>query len=172
MDLATLWFFIVGVLFVGYFVLDGFDFGVGMSLPFLGKDEDLFAFESVADLVAFARTDDATLISVDTAIGKAYTAIAFRTDTATLYRLTRSSQALAGLEHVSREPRNLVMFPGGVLVGDDARSLADSVVELLRDDALWRRLSEAGLEYARAVTSRERARARIGEMLGRAGDAP
>ncbi|WP_292834001.1 cytochrome d ubiquinol oxidase subunit II [Microbacterium sp.] len=39
MDLATVWFFIVGVLFVGYFVLDGFDFGVGMSLPFLGKDD-------------------------------------------------------------------------------------------------------------------------------------
>src|SRR5690606_28535429 len=39
MDLAYLWFFIVGVLFVGYFVLDGFDFGVGMSLPFLGKNE-------------------------------------------------------------------------------------------------------------------------------------
>ncbi len=38
MDLAYIWFFIVGVLFVGYFVLDGFDFGVGMSLPFLGKD--------------------------------------------------------------------------------------------------------------------------------------
>lgn len=38
MDLAYLWFFIVGFLFVGYFVLDGFDFGVGMSLPFLGKD--------------------------------------------------------------------------------------------------------------------------------------
>lgn len=38
MDLAYVWFFIVGVLFVGYFVLDGFDFGVGMSLPFLGKD--------------------------------------------------------------------------------------------------------------------------------------
>ena len=26
-------------LFVGYFVLDGFDFGVGMSLPFLGTDD-------------------------------------------------------------------------------------------------------------------------------------
>lgn len=39
MDLAYIWFFIVGVLFVGYFVLDGFDFGVGMSLPFLGKDD-------------------------------------------------------------------------------------------------------------------------------------
>ncbi|WP_350346835.1 cytochrome d ubiquinol oxidase subunit II [Agromyces sp. G08B096] len=39
MDLAVLWFWIVAALFVGYFVLDGFDFGVGMSLPFLGKDE-------------------------------------------------------------------------------------------------------------------------------------
>ncbi|NYD65969.1 cytochrome d ubiquinol oxidase subunit II [Agromyces atrinae] len=39
MDLATLWFWIVAFLFVGYFVLDGFDFGVGMSLPFLGRDE-------------------------------------------------------------------------------------------------------------------------------------
>ncbi|MFC6355817.1 cytochrome d ubiquinol oxidase subunit II [Luethyella okanaganae] len=39
MDLGTLWFWIVVGLFVGYFVLDGFDFGVGMSLPFLGKDE-------------------------------------------------------------------------------------------------------------------------------------
>ncbi len=39
MDLAVLWFWIVAVLFVGYFVLDGFDFGVGMSLPFLGRDD-------------------------------------------------------------------------------------------------------------------------------------
>lgn len=39
MDLPHLWFLIVGFLFVGYFVLDGFDFGVGMSLPFLGRDD-------------------------------------------------------------------------------------------------------------------------------------
>jgi cytochrome bd ubiquinol oxidase subunit II len=39
MDLPTLWFFIVAAFFVGYFVLDGFDFGVGMSLPFLGRDD-------------------------------------------------------------------------------------------------------------------------------------
>jgi cytochrome d ubiquinol oxidase subunit II len=39
MDLSVLWFWIVAFLFVGYFVLDGFDFGVGMSLPFLGRDE-------------------------------------------------------------------------------------------------------------------------------------
>jgi cytochrome d ubiquinol oxidase subunit II len=39
LDLATLWFWIVAVFFIGYFVLDGFDFGVGMSLPFLGRDD-------------------------------------------------------------------------------------------------------------------------------------
>ena len=39
MDLPTLWFVVLGFFFVGYFVLDGFDFGVGMSLPFLGRDD-------------------------------------------------------------------------------------------------------------------------------------
>lgn len=39
MQLNDLWFLIVGFLFIGYFVLDGFTFGVGMSLPFLGKDD-------------------------------------------------------------------------------------------------------------------------------------
>jgi len=39
MDLAFLWFWIIGFFFIGYFVLDGFDFGVGMSLPFLAKDD-------------------------------------------------------------------------------------------------------------------------------------
>lgn len=38
MDLTIVWFLVVGVLLIGYFVLDGFDFGVGMALPFLGKD--------------------------------------------------------------------------------------------------------------------------------------
>ncbi len=39
MDLQVLWFWIVAVMFVGYFVLDGFDFGVGMALPFVGKTD-------------------------------------------------------------------------------------------------------------------------------------
>ena len=39
MDLNTLWFLLVGVLFTGYFVLEGFDFGVGILLPFLGKTD-------------------------------------------------------------------------------------------------------------------------------------
>lgn len=40
MDLQTLWFIVIAVLFLGYFVLEGFDFGVGMLLPFLGRGED------------------------------------------------------------------------------------------------------------------------------------
>ncbi|MFC4224542.1 cytochrome d ubiquinol oxidase subunit II [Lysinibacter cavernae] len=39
MELQYIWFFIVGVLLVGYLVLDGFDFGVGISLPFVSKDD-------------------------------------------------------------------------------------------------------------------------------------
>ena len=39
MQLNEIWFLVVGFMFIGYFVLDGFDFGVGMSLPFLGKDD-------------------------------------------------------------------------------------------------------------------------------------
>lgn len=39
MDLNTLWFILIAVLFIGYFVLEGFDFGVGILLPFLGKDD-------------------------------------------------------------------------------------------------------------------------------------
>ncbi|WP_193596942.1 cytochrome d ubiquinol oxidase subunit II [Microbacterium sp. YJN-G] len=39
MDLAFLWFWLIAFFFIGYFVLDGFDFGVGMTLPFLGKDD-------------------------------------------------------------------------------------------------------------------------------------
>ncbi|RPA59958.1 cytochrome d ubiquinol oxidase subunit II [Gordonia oryzae] len=36
MSLENFWFIVVAVLFIGYFVLEGFDFGVGMLMPFLG----------------------------------------------------------------------------------------------------------------------------------------
>ncbi|NNG19859.1 cytochrome d ubiquinol oxidase subunit II [Naumannella sp. ID2617S] len=39
MTLATLWFILVAVLWIGYFVLEGFDFGVGMLVGLLGKKE-------------------------------------------------------------------------------------------------------------------------------------
>jgi cytochrome bd ubiquinol oxidase subunit II len=37
--LEIFWFCLIGVLWGGYFLLEGFDFGVGMLLPVLGRDE-------------------------------------------------------------------------------------------------------------------------------------
>ncbi len=37
MDLETFWFVLIAVLWAGYFVLEGFDFGVGMLLPFVPR---------------------------------------------------------------------------------------------------------------------------------------
>ena len=39
MDLTTFWFILIAVLWVGYFVLEGFDFGVGMLMAVLAKDD-------------------------------------------------------------------------------------------------------------------------------------
>ncbi len=38
--LQNIWFIIIGVLFIGYSILDGFDLGLGMLLPFLAKKEN------------------------------------------------------------------------------------------------------------------------------------
>jgi cytochrome bd ubiquinol oxidase subunit II len=38
MELTTVWFVLIAVLWIGYFVLEGFDFGVGVLLPVLGRD--------------------------------------------------------------------------------------------------------------------------------------
>ena len=37
MDLQTLWFILITVLFSGFFFFEGFDFGVGILLPFISK---------------------------------------------------------------------------------------------------------------------------------------
>lgn len=39
MDLNTLWFILIIVLFSGFFVLEGFDYGVGTLLPFVAKND-------------------------------------------------------------------------------------------------------------------------------------
>jgi len=39
MELTDIWFLLIAVLWTGYFVLEGFDFGVGMLLPFVGRSE-------------------------------------------------------------------------------------------------------------------------------------
>jgi cytochrome d ubiquinol oxidase subunit II len=39
MDLPTLWFLLIAVFWAGYLVLEGFDFGVGMLLPFVARGD-------------------------------------------------------------------------------------------------------------------------------------
>ena len=39
MELTTVWFCLIAVLWIGYFTLEGFDFGVGMLLPWLARDD-------------------------------------------------------------------------------------------------------------------------------------
>src|SRR4030095_16647917 len=38
--LQNVWFLLIAALWIGFFFLEGFDFGVGMLLPFLGKNDD------------------------------------------------------------------------------------------------------------------------------------
>ena len=49
MSLPTLWFSLIAVLWSGYFLLEGFDFGVGMLLPSLPRTdaEKSMMFESI-----------------------------------------------------------------------------------------------------------------------------
>ncbi|AGP31904.1 cytochrome d ubiquinol oxidase subunit II [Corynebacterium terpenotabidum] len=54
LDLPVVWFILVTVLFAGYFLLEGFDFGVGMLLPFAGRRKD--AVSSDAARTGLVRT--------------------------------------------------------------------------------------------------------------------
>lgn len=40
MDLQTLWFILIAVLFTGFLFLEGFDYGVGILLPFVAKNDN------------------------------------------------------------------------------------------------------------------------------------
>lgn len=39
MDLQSLWFILIALLFISFFVLEGFDFGVGILLPFMSRED-------------------------------------------------------------------------------------------------------------------------------------
>ena len=39
MNLHVLWYVLIGVLFTGYFLLEGYDYGIGILLPFLARED-------------------------------------------------------------------------------------------------------------------------------------
>jgi len=62
-------------------------------------------------LLLLERMEGALLVSIDLAVKKAYTAVALRTDTASLGANARPGSALYGIQHT--DPR-LVVFGGGI----------------------------------------------------------
>jgi cytochrome d ubiquinol oxidase subunit II len=70
MQLNVLWFILVAVLYAGFFLLEGFDFGVGMLLPFLGRNDS----ERRAVLGAIGPHWDANEVWLITAGGATFAA--------------------------------------------------------------------------------------------------
>jgi cytochrome d ubiquinol oxidase subunit II len=72
-DLPTVWFAAIAVLWTGYFVLEGFDFGVGMLLPVLGRGRERDADRRVV-INAIGPVWDGNEVWLITAIGAMFAA--------------------------------------------------------------------------------------------------
>jgi cytochrome d ubiquinol oxidase subunit II len=72
-DLPTVWFVAIAVLWTGYFVLEGFDFGVGMLLPVLGRGPEGEADRRVV-INAIGPVWDGNEVWLITAIGAMFAA--------------------------------------------------------------------------------------------------
>ena len=68
--LQILWFILIAVLWIGFYFLEGFDFGVGMLLPFLGKKD----IERRAIINAIGPTWDGNEVWLLTAGGATFAA--------------------------------------------------------------------------------------------------
>jgi cytochrome d ubiquinol oxidase subunit II len=68
--LQTLWFILIAVLWIGFYFLEGFDFGVGMLLPFLGRKDE----ERRAIINAIGSTWDGNEVWLLTAGGATFAA--------------------------------------------------------------------------------------------------
>jgi cytochrome bd ubiquinol oxidase subunit II len=68
--LQILWFVLIAVLWIGFYFLEGFDFGVGMLLPFLGKKDE----ERRAVITTIGSTWDGNEVWLLTAGGATFAA--------------------------------------------------------------------------------------------------
>ncbi len=68
--LPTLWFALIAVLFVGYFFLEGFDYGVGMLVPWVGRTDQ----ERRAVIATIGPVWDANEVWLITAAGALFAA--------------------------------------------------------------------------------------------------
>src|SRR5581483_297830 len=76
----------------------------------------LAVVDTGGNLIAFARMDSAYIMSIDTALGKAYTALALNIDTIDLNSYIQPGQVLFGAGLTLQQSRSLVPYAGGVLL--------------------------------------------------------
>ena len=81
----------------------------------------LAVVDAGGNLVAFTRADGAPLITIDTAIGKAFTAVGIGGDTVNLTPAIQPGGPLFGTGLVLAGSRSLVPYGGGVLIQADGR---------------------------------------------------
>ncbi|NUR26820.1 MAG: heme-binding protein [Catenulispora sp.] len=70
------------------------------------------------NLVAFSRMDGANIITIDTAIGKAFTAVSIGADTVNLTAAIQPGAPLFGTGLTLAGTRSFVPYAGGVVVRD------------------------------------------------------
>lgn len=71
MELAVIWFIAIAVLWIGFFLLEGFDFGVGTLLPFMGKRHSV---DRRVAINAIGPVWDANEVWMITAVGAMFAA--------------------------------------------------------------------------------------------------
>lgn len=95
------------------------------------------------NLVAFARADGATLITIDTAIGKAFTAISIGGDTVNLTAAIQPGGPLFGTGLILAGSRSLVPYGGGVLIQAGGQVIGALGVSGAPDSALDHQIAAA-----------------------------
>src|ERR1019366_1657592 len=85
----------------------------------IGQPMDIAVVDDGGNLRAHVRMDGAFIGSIAISINKAYTAIAFQTQTKELVDVTQSGQPLFGLSDAAGG--RIVIFAGGIPLGQDGR---------------------------------------------------
>ncbi len=125
MDLQTIWYILIAVLFIGYFFLEGFDFGVGILMPFISRD-DLDRRVVINTIGPFWDANEVWLITAGGAMFAAFPH---------WYATMFSGFYLA-----------LLLILVGLIVGAVGLAFRAKV-----DDARWRRVADAGIFWGSVI---------------------
>lgn len=90
----------------------------------LGVKMNISVVDAGANLVAFAKMDDAWLGSIDISHKKAKTARFFNMDTGIIGSLSQPGGSLYNIEHSNG---GLITFPGGVVIKDQEGTIVGAV---------------------------------------------